>query len=264
MKAACPSYLVIGHVSEDIAPSGTRLGGSFTYSAITAYNLGERVGGITSTASNLQLPDVFRNIDVIRVPSPVTTTFENIYVNSKRKQFIRALASSIRPQDIPGAWLGADIVHLAPVAQEVSPEIARLFTQSFIGVTPQGWMRRWDANGKVYRKPWSGAEDILKLADAVVLSADDIYGGEKIIAQYAQFTKVLVVTRGADGADLHYQGQVHHFPAFPAVEIDPTGAGDVFAAAFFVKLHRGGDPFPAVRGGADRPRLITHRGIAVA
>jgi sugar/nucleoside kinase (ribokinase family) len=30
-------------------------------------------------------------------------------------------------------------------------------------------------------------------------------------------------------------------PAFPAESVDPTGAGDVFAAALLVYLHRTGD-----------------------
>ncbi len=36
-------------------------------------------------------------------------------------------------------------------------------------------------------------------------------------------------------------------PAFPATERDPTGAGDVFAAALLVRLHETGDPLDAAR-----------------
>ncbi|CAN5537519.1 ribokinase [soil metagenome] len=41
----------------------------------------------------------------------------------------------------------------------------------------------------------------------------------------------VVVTRGADGADLHLPDQaVHHQPPFPVQVIDSTGAGDAFSA----------------------------------
>jgi sugar/nucleoside kinase (ribokinase family) len=41
-------------------------------------------------------------------------------------------------------------------------------------------------------------------------------------------------------------GDAEHFPAYPAVELDPTGAGDVFAASFLCSLYRHGDPREAV------------------
>lgn len=243
MKASLPTYLVIGHVTEDLVPGGTRIGGSLSYSALTAHHLGESVGGITSANPELELPDIFRQIELIRIPSPATTRFENVYVGRKRKQFIRSLADKIGIDDIPKTWLGAEIVHLAPIAHEVSSEIIRLFPNSFVGATPQGWMRRWDADGRISKARWRDAEAILKSVDAVVLSVDDAPGGEKTIASYANAAKVLVATRGVEGADLYFRGRVHHFPAFPAKEVDPTGAGDVFAAAFFIKMHRSGDPF---------------------
>ncbi len=38
-----------------------------------------------------------------------------------------------------------------------------------------------------------------------------------------------------------------HFPAYFITEVDPTGAGDVFAAAFLFYLHKYGDPRKAVK-----------------
>ncbi len=36
-------------------------------------------------------------------------------------------------------------------------------------------------------------------------------------------------------------------PAYQAAEVDPTGAGDVFAAAYLIALEECGDPFQAAR-----------------
>ena len=54
---------------------------------------------------------------------------------------------------------------------------------------------------------------------------------------------MLVVTLGERGCDVYRQGgtEPFHSPAFKsAVEVDPTGAGDVFAAAFLWHLHKSG------------------------
>lgn len=42
----------------------------------------------------------------------------------------------------------------------------------------------------------------------------------------------VVVKRGRDGASCHSRDGVLRMPAFPAIEIDPTGAGDCFGATF--------------------------------
>jgi sugar/nucleoside kinase (ribokinase family) len=39
-------------------------------------------------------------------------------------------------------------------------------------------------------------------------------------------------------------------PSLPTEEIDPTGAGDVFAAAFLVRYHETGNPLEAAAFGA--------------
>jgi len=42
----------------------------------------------------------------------------------------------------------------------------------------------------------------------------------------------IVVKRGSDGASYHGRDGALHSPAFPAAELDPTGAGDCFGATF--------------------------------
>jgi sugar/nucleoside kinase (ribokinase family) len=54
---------------------------------------------------------------------------------------------------------------------------------------------------------------------------------------------MLVVTLGERGCDVYRQGgtEPFHSPAFASgVEVDPTGAGDVFASAFLWHLHKSG------------------------
>jgi hypothetical protein len=228
-------------------PDGYRVGGSFTYAIGTARNLGERAVGITSFGPDLHLDNISDPFSIYDVPSTVTTTFENRYSGAQRLQFVLAVASRLEAGHVPLDWQNSEIVHLAPVAQEVSPGIIDMFPKSFIGITPQGWLRRWRRDGRVTRSKWADDERVLHRANAVVLSEDDVIGGEATLGRYARQTPILAVTRGKEGADIYYQGAVHRSPAFPVSEVDPTGAGDVFAAAFFIKLHRSGDPLLAGR-----------------
>ena len=62
----------------------------------------------------------------------------------------------------------------------------------------------------------------------------------------------VVVTRGAEGGSIYRPGQrALHYTAAPAVECDPTGAGDTFGAVFTVAIARGHKAGPAARLAAE-------------
>lgn len=52
----------------------------------------------------------------------------------------------------------------------------------------------------------------------------------------------IVLKRGGDGASYHDRNESIHTPAFAAVEIDPTGAGDCFGATFVTCWKQGRPP----------------------
>jgi sugar/nucleoside kinase (ribokinase family) len=80
-----------------------------------------------------------------------------------------------------------------------------------------------------------------------VLSEEDVAQDEGAVRNLAAMARVTAVTRGRAGATIYWQGLSCDLPAFRAREVDPTGAGDVFAAAFLVRLHETGDPFAAAQ-----------------
>jgi adenosine kinase len=58
--------------------------------------------------------------------------------------------------------------------------------------------------------------------------------------QILDHVKVLVITRGKDGADLYAGGDAVHIPTVPEDEVvDPTGVGDAFRGGFLAGYSRG-------------------------
>jgi sugar/nucleoside kinase (ribokinase family) len=248
-------YLLIGHVCQDVVPSGVEspftpsylFGGTATYAARTAKAMGLRVAVVTSASAEFALGAALPGIETMRLPSAETTTFENLYLDGHRIQTLHAVAENIGITAVPLEWRRPSVVHLAPIAREVDIQLISTFPGAFIGVTPQGWMRQWDETGQVSPRPWSEAHAILSRVDAMVISEEDVDGDWELVRDWANFAQVMVVTQGARGATMFVRGQVHHVPAPALRETDPTGAGDIFAAVFFARLQQTHDPHEAAR-----------------
>ncbi len=255
-------YLMIGHITVDKTPEGLRLGGTAVYSALTAQALGLRVGIVTSWSEELSLAPLGK-IPVISFPADRSTAFENRYSEAGRTQFLLHRAPVLDFYQIPETWRTAGIVHLGPVAQEVEPGIVRNFPSGFIGVTPQGWMRSWDEQGKVHSVEWPEAEFVLSRVGAAVISAEDVDFNEDRIDEMAACSQVLAVTEGDRGTRLFWHGDVRRFLPVEVQEVDPTGAGDVFAAAFFTRLYTTRDPWEAARFATQLSAIsVTRPGLA--
>ena len=239
-------YLVIGHLAHDLIPSGSRMGGTAAYSALTARALGMRVGVVTASGAETDLGDL-QDVLVVSVPSTHSTTFENIYSPNGRKQILHHHAESLSFEDVPEIWRKAPIIHLGPIAGEIDPILPDSFTPSLLGLTPQGWLRKWDESGRVAQANWESAEQALGQAGAVVVSVEDVAGVEEQIEFMATHTRILAVTEAAAGARLYWHGDQRRFRAPAMQEIDATGAGDIFAAAFFMRLLATRDPWEAAR-----------------
>lgn len=229
-----PDFLAVGHVTRDLMAGGFQLGGAALYSVLTASRLGLKAALATSAGQEVRLP---RGQFLRRcLKAPETTTFKNAYYRGQRQQWLYARAGPLTLQAVPRDWREAPLVHLAPVAGEVAHELASAFPGALLAVTPQGWMRLWDKQGRVHPKPWEEASAVLPHATVVVFSEEDLTNGETLVELCVSRVPVVVVTQGERGARLHWKGTWWPVPAIPAQVVDPTGAGDVFAAALLIRF----------------------------
>jgi sugar/nucleoside kinase (ribokinase family) len=245
---ASADYLIIGHVVRDVVPvGGFTAGGTATYAGRTALAMGCRVRIVTSTGPDLNLDKTLAGCEITRVPARQSTTMENIYTATGRQQRLHSRAADLDLSAVPEHWRHPDVVHLGPLVGESDPELVSAFPDALVCMTLQGWMRTWDESGRVRFSDWPEAEDVLPRVDAAVLSLEDVGGDETIIERFAQLAPLLVVTLGAAGCRVYAQGEVRQVPVTRISEADPTGAGDIFAAAFFVRLYQTGDPWSAAK-----------------
>jgi hypothetical protein len=239
-------YLVIGHLTKDLTGQGPRLGGTVAYSALTAQALGMRSGIVTTWAADLPL-GLLHSIPIANYPTEASSTFENVITAQGRLQYVRAIAPTLDYYHVPEPWRSAPIVHLGPVAQEVAPGLVRAFPSSLLCLTPQGWLRSWDKEGFVHHVEWPEASFVLQRADAAVISVEDVDGDEERVAEMAASCPVFAVTDGSRGTRVFWNGDVRKFQPPEMGEVDPVGAGDIFAAAFFIRLYQTRDPWEAGR-----------------
>jgi len=255
-------YLIIGHLSRDIVRTGFTVGGTVAYAGRAAHALGANVAILTSTISDEPGIDALSGINVCSIEANASTTFENIYTENGRLQILHDVAESITAVHLPTDWTQPTIVHFGPLANEIDPQMVHQFPNSIIGMTPQGWMRRWDENGRVYAQEWEQAAEILPLATAVILSKEDLLNDE-MLAQYKRWSKLLVLTQGPKGCTVFCDDEMHHIPVSTVTEVEPTGAGDIFAAAFLLKYQQTNGDYCQAAGFANEiaAQSVTKRGL---
>ena len=236
---APPDFLVVGHLVQDEVAGAYRLGGTAAYASLTAHRLGLRTAILTRAAADLDLSSLPPDIEVHRLPSPQTTVFENIYSGGHRTQHVWAKAEAIAAADVPPGLVEARIVLLGPVVAEVEDEVAGCFPHSLVAIGAQGWLRTFAPDGRVHQLPpneWQ-SRGLLRHSRALFVSEEDLPPAEteETLNRWTAQVPLLFFTLGYRGARVWSDGRWQNVPAFPAREVDPTGAGDVFAAAFLAR-----------------------------
>lgn len=248
-----PRFLAIGHVTRDEFPGEAewRLGGTVTYTAATAARLGARAALVTRVGPHerARLEERCRDlgIELHALPAEVTTTFAFRYEGTRRILRLRARARGLALADVPAHLRDADAVVLGSVAHEIDRSLLGAFGHAATVVTAQGYLREWDAQGEIHPRRWDDVAEVTARASAVVLSEEDVAGDLAEPRRWAGHTPV-IVTFAEKGALVLADGREERVPAYHAnAVVDPTGAGDAFAAGLALALSEGGELIAATR-----------------
>lgn len=240
-------YLLIGHITSDLQPDGSsKLGGTASFSGLTAHKLGHKVGVLTSYGDNAEI-SALSSLQVCNANPGQTTSFKNISTPDGRRQYCYQQGSTLSFADVPIAWRKAPILHLGPVVNEINPDLFDGFEDSMICSTPQGMLRAIAEDGRVTFRDFPDKERLLPKTQAVVLSFEDLQGDQQLIDEYAKLCQLLVITENKDGARVYWKDEVRSFSAPAKALVEDTGAGDIFAACFFHRLFKTRDPWEAAR-----------------
>ncbi len=229
----------VGHVARDEFGAGEwRMGGSAWYGAVAMCRLGRAVTLVTRIGE-AELPR-YRDaaaeigVELARLESYATTTFAHTFHDGRRELRLLARARGIGAADL-APFGGARAVYLGSVIGEHADDLFASLSRPAV-LAGQGELRAFDAHGAVSYREWRRASLVLPRVRAMVISEEDI-GGELALARGWSREGVVIVTRAERGAVLLRSGRETAVAAYrPARIVDPTGAGDAFAAGLLVAL----------------------------
>jgi len=244
------TVLCVGHVTRDRTTNGWRAGGGALYGALAFLRCGAaRVRLLTKSADDERslggLDEAVRTGVELRVePDDTTTTFRNVYsAAEERRQWVEARAEPMLPETLPPDWARPDVLFLSPVLQELElgpwlDAVERVPGQT-VGLGAQGWFKVPDDDAApdetgarpVATTTWAPRPETLEHVDVACMSLEDVASDPEAPARLTEGASVVALTCGAEGATIYADGSAFDTAATPARVVDPTGAGDVFAAA---------------------------------
>ncbi len=252
--------VVVGTLTRDRNEVGGRvfhrIGGAVWHAGTVLADLGVRTVVVTRIAAEDEdLVAALRaaGVEVRWQPSARTTTFVNRYPAENwdlRTQLVPAVADPIQASALAQALEGADLAFLGPLhPDDLAEDIVTAFggrRPSVVAIDVQGYTRTIRdsvvAPGLDRRlADMSAACDVIKAGRDEASLITGAPGAERATEALAaaHAGREIVVTCGAGGAFVAYAGRLHYEPAVPAEIVDPTGAGDIFLAAYVAKRLEG-------------------------
>jgi sugar/nucleoside kinase (ribokinase family) len=238
-------------VTVDVMAGGERRpGGTALYGALQAARLGLHATIVTRGCEReigAMLAPFEAELELIVQPAEATTTLATAGAGEERCQRLQSWAGPIALDRLPQA----EILHLAPVAAELAGRAQGRWP--FVGLTPQGLARRWERPGGeiVMQAPDPDLVAIAGRCDAIVLSEQERAPCAALLERAIAAGTTVAVTAGPGSTELLAAGgQTWELPVEPLADpVEDLGAGDVYAAAFFVRLAAGDGPLAAARIG---------------
>lgn len=251
--------LTVGHLTRDLYDDGPAPGGGAWYVAHAWAALGVFPWAVVAAA-----PDDVAGWpgEVVTQPCAQTTTFRNTYTPAGRAMRLEHQAPQIEVSALPDRWRRCDLLLLAPVAGELDPTAWLAAVDARVrGAGLQGWLKARTPEGRFVPRPRDLDPRRLRGLDVACLSDEDIGGDTAWLEALRAVVPRVALTHGAEGCTVFEGAAARRVAAPPATEVDPTGAGDTFAAGLMVALARG-EPLAsaAASGCALAARSVEARG----
>jgi sugar/nucleoside kinase (ribokinase family) len=267
--------LIVGSAANDtIVQSSTstrKMGGVVVYGGITFRRLGLATSVVTNVAAQDRgFRDLFarESIEGHFGPSRRTTTFVDRVQGDGRSSSLVGVAVPISARQVSDTLEGVDLVHLGPLhPRDLDDDVLELLAHQRVPVSLdlQGYVREVE-DGEISLRASPSLAPALALASFVKAGREEATEvvratGLTLRELVARFDIAeLVVTAGSQGGRvLCSSGEEVEYAAVPAVERDPTGAGDVFFATYLVSRLRDG---LSVRLSCARAAAVASRHVA--
>ena len=196
------------------------------------------------------------DVKYLRVlPGYTTGTAFVMYYSSGERRFIfhlrHAAAGMLSPDDVDPEYIAeAEVLHVMGSALAVSESSRQAVYKAVEIAVEEGIKISFDPN---LRPELMGVERIREVCSPILEKAsivmpskaeavpftyteDPLESAKRLVEKGAE---IAVIKLGAEGSIAASQDEVVRVPAYKVVEVDPTGAGDVFDAAFIVAQLKG-------------------------
>jgi len=245
-------------------------GGDTANAAVAAARQGARVGYVTALGPDpagdsfiaLWAREGVDSTTVRRDPGRQTGVYF-VFHGPQGHEFLHyranSAAAAYAPEDLPEAAIaGARILFASGISQGISTSAADAVFAAFDLARRHGARLAYDTNYRPRLWPPSRARAVM---EAAIAQADIVFPGEDdaramlgltepdaILDHYLRLGPAIVVLkRGAGGADLATADRRLHIPAHPVAAVDATGAGDTFCGAFLARTLAGDTPEESAR-----------------
>jgi len=266
--------LIVGGLTIDrFADGSSAAGGSVIHAGRAAVADGVRPAFLTVAGDEPEalggLEQLAAMGDLLRLPSPWTTTFAHAERDGRRLLTLERRSAPIDSPQAPPAGRAALLA--APIADELPASVLGALIDatgpSLVVCLIQGWLRHLEPGTPVRPLPLSEVADatwaVLGSADVVVVSTEDLAEAPgDPFAQAATLRAslgdrpVLVLTLGAQGHLLDEPSAsrvVASMPRRVVTDVPTVGAGDTFGAVLAIQLARGlTEPTQASEVASDR------------